>query len=78
MRLLEWPFGKLTESEATHVRETIETWSAALAAHSLPGGAPLPNRGAAVAATRLELARDEQWMMTRHRTFATYHTRRAR
>ena len=75
MRLLDWP-SNLDAAEAAHVRTTIQAWSSALAANRLPSGEAVPNLGATVRITSLELARDVHWMMTHRQTYANFTLRR--
>ena len=72
MRLLDWPFARLTAAEQRHVAKTVGRWSDALSKQQLPSGAKLPNLGVHFQLDELELVRDLQWMMTRRRTYATY------
>ena len=72
MRMLDWPFGRLSGAEDRHVQAVIRKWTSALAAHRLPDGSPLPNVNATFDAEQLQLARDMQWMMTRHQTYRKY------
>lgn len=73
MRLLEWPFGVLNATESAHVQATIQKWTSALANRSFPTGEALPNIGFdGITARRVQLVRDEQWMMTRRKSYASY------
>lgn len=73
MRLLEWPAdADLDAAERAHVASTVRSWASALADNRLPNGQSVPNIGATVRATSLELVRDERWMMTQRKTYRSF------
>ena len=72
--MLEWP-SDLDDAERAHVKVTISKWASALAEDRLPVGRigePVPHIGARVRLAKLELVRDEHWMMTGRRTIRSW------